>query len=56
MVLKNRGELMYTVYIIFTFVIVLSFITGNIVLYKEHKFSERKLVLQKDILVDEEVL
>jgi len=48
---------MYTVYMIFAFIIVLSFITGNIVLYTEHKFSkERKLVLNKDILIDEEVL
>lgn len=47
---------MYTVYMIFAFIIVLSFITGNIVLYTEHKFKSERLVLQKDILIDEEVL
>ncbi len=47
---------MYTVYMIFAIVIALSFVTGNIVLYTEHKFKKETLVLKKDILVDEEVL
>ncbi len=47
---------MYTVYMIFIFILVVSFITGNIVLLKEHRLQERKLVLQKDVLIDEEIL
>ena len=47
---------MYTVYMIFAAVIGLSFITGNIVLLAERKLKRRKLVLQKGIIVDEEVL
>lgn len=47
---------MYTVYMIFASIIALSFITGNIVLYTEHRFKKEKLVLKNDILIDEEVL
>ena len=54
--IENRGELMYTVYMIFAAIIVLSFITGNIVLLTEHKFKKEKLVLQKNVIVDEEIL
>lgn len=47
---------MYTVYMIFAMILVLSFITGNVVLITEHKFKKDKLILQKNILVDEEIL
>lgn len=47
---------MYTVYILFIVILVLSFLTGSIVLLAEHKFKKKKLVLEKGILIDEEVL
>ncbi len=47
---------MYTVYMIFAFIVVLSFITGNIIFVSEHKFKKSELVLQNNILVDEEIL
>jgi hypothetical protein len=47
---------MYTAYMVFAIVIVLSFVTGNIVLYTEHKFKRETLILKNDILIDEEVL
>ena len=40
--IKNRGETMNTVYIIFIGVLVVSFITGNIVLLVEHKNKKDK--------------
>ena len=55
-VIKNRGELMYTVYLIFAVVLVLSFVTGNIVMLVEHKQKNKKLVLVRGSFVDEEVL
>ena len=55
-VIKNRGELMYTVYLIFAIVLVVSFITGNIVMLVEHKQKNKKLVLTSGSFVDEEVL
>ena len=55
-VIKNRGELMYTVYLIFAIVLVVSFITGNIVMLVEHKQKNKKLVLTRGSFVDEEVL
>jgi len=54
--IKNRGEFMYTVYMIFISVLILSFITGNIVLFAEHKLKGKKLVLQKGTIIDEEIL
>ena len=45
---------MYTVYIIFAIILVLSFITGNIVLIVEHKRSEKKS--KTSIIYDEEIL
>ena len=53
---KNRGELMYTVYLIFAVVLILSFITGNIVLLVEHKRKNKKLIFTSGSLVDEELL
>lgn len=48
---------MYTVYIIFSIIMVVSFLTGNIVILVEHKLEEkRKLTLEKGSLVDKEVL
>ena len=47
---------MYTVYVIFAFIVVLSFVTGNVILISEHKFKKRDLVLQNNVLVDEEIL
>ena len=47
---------MYVVYNIFVVVLLVSFITGNIVLIVEHKLKKRKLVLQKGVIVDEEIL
>ena len=55
-VIKNRGELMYTVFLIFAIVLVVSFITGNIVMLVEHKQKNKKLVLTRGSFVDEEVL
>lgn len=47
---------MYTVYVIFFSVLFLSFITGNIISLTERKFKKKKLVLEKGIIIDEEVL
>ena len=47
---------MYTVYRVLIAVLVLSFVTGNIVLLVEHKLKKRKLVLQKGTIIDEEIL
>ncbi len=47
---------MYTVYMIFGIILVLSFITGNIVLFVEHKLKANKLVFKQGTLVDEELL
>ena len=47
---------MYTVYLIFAIVLVVSFITGNIVMLVEHKQKNKKLVLTSGSFVDEEVL
>ena len=46
---------MYTVIIIFAVILVLSFITGNIVIYLEHK-SKGKLTLKKGSIIDGEIL
>ncbi len=47
---------MYTVYLIFAIVLILSFITGNIVMIVEHKQKNKKLVFTSGSLVDEELL
>ena len=48
---------MYTVYIIFSSILVLSFITGNIIQISERKFKKQeKLAIQNNILYDEEIL
>lgn len=48
---------MYTVYIIFSIIMIVSFLTGNIVIFVEHKLEEkRKLTLEKGSLVDKEVI
>ena len=47
---------MYTVYLIFTIILIISFITGNVVLIAEHKFKRDHLVLKKGLIVDEEIL
>lgn len=48
---------MYTVYMILAFVIVVSFITGSIVLYREHKLEKKeKPIVKPTIIVDEEVI
>lgn len=36
-ILENRGEFMYTVYIVFLIVLAISFITGCIIQWVEHK-------------------
>ena len=48
---------MYTVYIIFSIVMIVSFLTGNIVIFVEHKLEEkRKLTLENGSIVDKEVI
>lgn len=47
---------MYTVYVIFIVVLVLSFLTGIIVLISERKNKKKRLILDKGRLIDEEVL
>lgn len=47
---------MYTVYIIFATIIVLSFITGNIVTIVEHKSKRKNTLFEKGIIVDKEIL
>ena len=48
---------MYTFYIIFIIIMLVSFITGNIVLFVEHKLEEkRKLTIEKGSIVDKELL
>ena len=47
---------MYTVYIVFAVILLASFITGNIVLLMEHKSKGKKLILEKGIIIDEEIL
>lgn len=45
---------MYTVYIIFAIILVLSFVTGNIVLVVEHKRNIKRY--REKIIFDEEVI
>lgn len=47
---------MYTVYMIFLIVLAVSFITGNIVMFVEHKFKGKKLIVKQGTLYDEEIL
>ena len=47
---------MYTVYVIFVVVLVLSFITGTFVLISEHKNKKKRLILDKGKIIDEEIL
>ena len=47
---------MYTVYVIFVVVLVLSFITGTFVLISEQKKKKKRLVLEKGKIIDEEIL
>lgn len=44
---------MYTVYVIFGFILFLSFITGSIILSADHKPS---LEIKNNILFDEEII
>ena len=53
---KIEVSLMYTVYVIFIVVLVLSFLTGIIVLISERKNKKKRLILDKGRLIDEEVL
>ena len=46
---------MYTVYIILISILVLSFITGNMVLFVEHK-QKKDALLKKHVLIDRDVL
>lgn len=46
---------MTTAYKIFFIVIIISFVTGNIVLYVEHK-RKKEALLKKHILIDEDLL
>ena len=48
---------MYTVYTILAIVLVVSFITGSIVLYREHKLEKKeKPIVKSPIIVDEEII
>lgn len=48
---------MYTVYTILAIVLVVSFITGSIVLYREHKLEKKeKPIVKSRIIVDEDVI
>ena len=46
---------MYTVYMIFVIILVLSFITGAFVLISE-KRKKKRLILDKGKIIDEEIL
>ena len=45
---------MYTVYIVFAIILAISFITGNIVLFVDHKRNIKKS--KKNIIFDEEII
>lgn len=47
---------MYTVYVIFAVVLILSFITGTIVLISERKKDNKRLILKNGKIIDEEIL
>lgn len=47
---------MYTVYIIFVIVLILSFITGSIILLVEHKPSIKRKEIPKTFIFDEEII
>lgn len=47
---------MYTVYFVFTFIIFISFITGNILSITEHKQKNNRLILEEGKIIDEEIL
>ena len=47
---------MYTAYMIFAIILVVSFITGNIVLLVERKLYYKKLTLENGKIVDREIL
>jgi len=48
---------MYTVYTILAIVLVVSFITGSIVLYREHKLEKKeKPIVKSRIIVDEDII
>ena len=47
---------MYTVYLIFAIILIVSFITGNIVLIAEHKLKRESKKKKKGMIVDEEIL
>ena len=47
---------MYTVYVIFAAIIVLSFITGNVILFTEHKAQKKEIVPKPKIIIDEEII
>ena len=47
---------MYTVYVIFVVILVLSFITGAFVLISEQKKKKKRLILDKGKIIDEEIL
>ncbi len=47
---------MYTVYMILFSVLILSFITGNVISLTERRFKKTKLILEKGTIIDEEVL
>lgn len=56
MVLKNRGEFMYTTYMIFLIVLIFSFFTGNIVLIMQSKLKSKGLVLKNSMIVDDDII
>lgn len=41
---------MYTMYIIFTIIIALSFTTGSIVYFVEHKQKNNRIIVDKEII------
>jgi hypothetical protein len=56
MILKNRGEFMYTTYMIFLIVLIFSFFTGNIVLIMQSKLKSKGLVLKNSMIVDDDII
>ena len=48
---------MYTVYLIFTLMLIVSFVTGNVVLLVEHKQKKSNvLTIEKGSIIDREIL
>lgn len=54
--IRSRGEAMFTIYMIFAAILVLSFVTGSILLLVEHKPNIVKKKVANSIIFDEEII